>query len=273
MIPERFSILRPYLASLVFSNLPRPPLNEIIAWFTQERCEGRAMRYIKEKRIVGGFIELELKGFRDVFYCPSTVNWLELCAFINEVLNESHWHNYTSGPTSILPSDVVVDCGAAEGLFSFLAAPIAHKVFAIEPMPVWQDGLARMFDNKANVSVIQAGVSHRRKELCMIDLGGRSKVASEGGISIQAMTIDELFYDKDIRVSFLKADIEGLEFEMLLGAEKTIKMCRPKIAMAAYHIENYVPQIVSFLRLLHRDYRFVTKGIAPNGNPVLLQVY
>ena len=273
MIPKRFAILRPYLASLIFSPFARPPLKEVIAWLRQARCEKRALKFIESRQTAGDFIELQLKGFHDVFYYPSAGNWLELCAFINEILNEKHWHNYTSGPTPILPSDVVVDCGAAEGLFTFLATPIAKKVFAIEPMSIWQPGLIKMFSEKSNVELILTAVSHSRNELYMSDFGGSSKVASEGKNLIQATTIDDLFFAKGIPISFLKADIEGFEFQMLLGAVKTIKAYRPKIAMAVYHVENYVPQIVSFLRSLHCDYRIKTKGIAPNGNPILLQAF
>ena len=56
-------------------------------------------------------------------------------------------------------------------------------------------------------------------------------VASEGE-SIKIVALDDVL-DEDI--DFLKADIESYEYKMLLGAEKTIRRCRPNIAVCIYH--------------------------------------
>ena len=45
--------------------------------------------------------------------------------------------------------------------------------------------------------------------------------------------IDNLF--ESLCPTFIKADIEGTESELLSGAEKTIKRCRPTLAISVYH--------------------------------------
>ena len=82
-----------------------------------------------------------------------------------------------------------------------------------------------------------------------------------------------MFFDNDIPVTFIKADVEGFEFPLLLGAENLIRKNRPKVSMTVYHNENNFLEIEEFLKNIHNDYRFKTTGIAENRNPVLFQAY
>lgn len=47
------------------------------------------------------------------------------------------------------------------------------------------------------------------------------------------VTVDEISKSKNI--TYIKADIEGAESEMLDGAEITLKRLKPKLNIAAYH--------------------------------------
>lgn len=98
-----------------------------------------------------------------------------------------------------------------------------------------------------------------------------SRVSELGSLDVKIETIDSLFSDQEI--TFLKADIEGFEFPMLLGAEQVIRNNRPKIALTVYHDGNDFTEMREFLRNIHQDYQFKTKGIAANGNPVLFLAF
>lgn len=100
-----------------------------------------------------------------------------------------------------------------------------------------------------------------------------SKVSGTGALEVKIETIDSLFYDKDLPVTFIKADVEGLEFPLILGAKNTIRKHRPKLALTVYHDQNHFVEIRDFLAGIHDDYQFKTRGIAENGNPVLLHLY
>jgi hypothetical protein len=66
--------------------------------------------------------------------------------------------------------------------------------------------------------------------------------------------------------------VEGYEFPMLLGAENVILVNRPRISVAVYHRANHHLEMMDYLRDLHPDYQYRTRGIAANGNPIFLQV-
>lgn len=272
-IPSRFKNLRPYFASLVHPRFPRPPIREMVTWVTQPGKESRGALYIRERRVVGDFIEILFKDHEHPFYYPNESSWVDLCQTIDECFNPANWHHFVCKHTPITSNDVVVDCGAAEGLFSFIAAKNAKKVYAIEPITSWHGPMAKTFQAFDNVEVLKVGVGHKNAMMKMTNDEIYSKVSATGTLEIQIATLDSLFADKNVKVTFLKADVEGFEFPMLLGAEQLIRHNRPKVAITVYHPTNHFIEIMEYLKDLHGDYQFKLRGIAGNGNPVLLQAY
>ena len=58
----------------------------------------------------------------------------------------------------------------------------------------------------------------------MSDRGISSQIVNEeSGAKIAINTIDNLFYEKDIKITYIKADLEGYDLKALQGASKTIK--------------------------------------------------
>jgi FkbM family methyltransferase len=273
MIPRRLRNLRPYFASLVHPRFNRPPLGEMARWIAQPGKEKRASSFIEKRETRDDFLEVRFHGFAETFYYPVGANWIDLCQTIDEVFNPKNWHHFVSDETPLRPDDTVVDCGAAEGLFTYFAAKHVAKIYAIEPIPMWHAGLAKTFAQFANIETLKVGVGHRDASMRMTDDEIYSRVSASGNLEIPIATLDTLFAAKDIPVSFLKADIEGFEFPMLLGAEEVIRRNRPRIALTVYHDANNFLEIQDYLRNLHADYRFRLRGIAENGNPVLLQAY
>lgn len=56
---------------------------------------------------------------------------------------------------------------------------------------------------------------------------------------VDVITIDEFVESHEInRVDYIKADIEGAEREMLLGAKKTLQKFGPKLSICEYHLPD-----------------------------------
>ncbi len=274
MIPLRFRVIRPYLASFLHTTFNRPGVDEVARWLFQPGKERRANRFIVDRIDEGEFYRIQFRGLEDTpFYFPKTCRWIDLCQTIDECFNPKNWHHFFSNEVKIEPTDVVLDCGAAEGLFTLIAAPKAKKVFAIEPVPKWQKSLSKTFANHPNVEVIPVALGHRQAELRMTDDEICARISADGELVIQVETIDHLFFEQQRPVDFIKADVEGFEFQTLLGAERTIRENRPKISFTVYHSTNHFVEMREFLKDLHPDYHFATRGIAETGNPVLFQAY
>lgn len=245
----------------------------MLRWLIQPGKESRAAAFIEKKERRDGFLEVTFAGIPETFYYPENASWIDLCQTIDEVFNPKNWHHFISDDVPLTSEDVVVDCGAAEGLFSFFSANRAARVYAIEPVPLWHPGLERTFAPFSHVELLKVGVGHRDAELRMTDDEIYSRIDPEGTLVVPVRTLDSLFIGRDLPVSFIKADIEGFEFPMLLGAEEVIRLNRPKISVTVYHDTDHHVEMREFLRHIHRDYRFRTRGIAENGNPVLLQAF
>jgi FkbM family methyltransferase len=245
----------------------------MLRWIAQPGKEQKASAFIEKKEVRDGYLEVTFRGFSETFYYPENASWIDLCQTVDEVFNPKNWHHFVSAETPLTSSDAVVDCGAAEGLFSFFAAKTAARVYAIEPIPSWHAALRKTLQQFPNVELMEVGVGHRVAQMRMTDDEIYSRVSDAGTLEIPIRTIDSLFAERNVPVTFIKADIEGFEFPMLLGAEATIRRHRPKIAMTVYHDPNHFLEMQEYLSNIHGDYRFKTRGMAENGNPILLQAY
>lgn len=74
-------------------------------------------------------------------------------------------------------------------------------------------------------------------------------------------------------VSFIKADIEGMEMELLRGAQKTIRRYKPKMALCVYHYPSDLFEVAEFVRSLVPEYKFSLRQHAPIFGDFVLYCY
>lgn len=63
--------------------------------------------------------------------------------------------------------------------------------------------------------------------------------------------------------TFIKVDVEGMEMELLMGAQRTIRHYRPKLALCAYHYPSDLFEIAEYVRSLVPEYKFRLRQHAP----------
>jgi len=152
---------------------------------------------------------------------------------------------YEQGTVSVLSSflkqgDTFVDVGANIGFLSLVAANKVGptgSVHAFEPFPETFNILEKnknindyeqlktydfALGNSAEILMIYPEIDNR---------GGASIVnhQSDNGVGIRTKRLDDLDFTSPIDV--IKIDVEGVEFEVLKGAEETIKKDRPKLVV------------------------------------------
>jgi FkbM family methyltransferase len=273
MLPTRFKAIRPYLAAHIHANQERPPFAELVRYLCRPGKEIRGSKYISRTDEQGDYRAVTFKGFNEPFYYPQACSWIDLCSTIDECFNPNNWHHYTAHYTPVNSDDVVVDCGAAEGLFTFICAQKARKVLAFEPLPKFVAALRKNFERSPKVTIYPYALGHKAQKARITDNEILSAISSDGPIEIEIKTLDEILLSSGEPVTFLKADVEGGEFQLLLGAEELIRKYKPKIAVTVYHTANNVPQMQTFLSQVQPSYQFATKGISENGGPVMLHAW
>ena len=89
------------------------------------------------------------------------------------------------------------------------------------------------------------------KENYSLDMNMCGSIDSD---AVQIVSLDSYFKDKEI--TFLKADIEGAEMDMLVGGRHTIMSQKPKIAICVYHRPDDLINIMHTLKSYVPEYRF-----------------
>jgi FkbM family methyltransferase len=232
------------------------------------------MRFVRSITEEADFYAVALKGYQPPIYWPVSWGLWTLGMILSEQFDPTDWHYYQIGETKLRPEDVVVDCGAAEGLFSLIASSLCKYCYCVEPAPSFQPFLRKTFEGIKNVEILPFLLSDHIGETHMEDSGINSRETGDlTGPSIDVATIDAIFFEGNIPFTYLKADIEGAEMRLLEGAKQSIRQFRPRIAITTYHDPLHADQIKAFLQGVHSDYRFRVKGIVPGGQPVMLHAW
>lgn len=122
-----------------------------------------------------------------------------------------------------------VDIGGHVGLWSRVMAMDFQKVTAFEPLAAHRECFARNVE-AANVTLhpLAVGAAAGTIQIMMpADNTGNSHVG-ECGEECQVIRLDDAGLDK---IDFLKIDVEGFEYEVLIGGESTIKDHRPVVVV------------------------------------------
>lgn len=235
-----------------------------------------AERFIKARREVDGQrVAIQLQGYEGELFFPRELPIQTLFQTLVEQLYAWHWHYYQIPQTRITADDVVFDCGCAEGIFTFLNHRRAKQIIGFEPLPAFVESLTRTFSNTPNVKIVACALAEQPGSAFIREAGIGSALTSETTATpVSVESIDSYCEKHDARISYLKADLEGYEMNVLRGAAKAIKLRKPRVAITTYHNRDHAREIVGFLRSLNSDYQFLVKGICRfNGNPIMLHAW
>lgn len=227
------------------------------------------------------FYIIRLKGFKHTFFWLKIWGLPLLYMLVHEQLNPLHWHYYLIPETDINAGDYVLDCGAADGIFSAIALKKGATVYAVEPSSVFFNFLKKQFHNAKNIFLYNIVLGKDNKQVYFHEEGLESRIAdaqipatTSMSLKRKMVTVDSLFHDKDKRIDFIKADLEGSELDMIKGATRTIKKYKPKIAVTTYHHVSDCSRIKRYLKKIVPGYSFLIKGISgKKGQPIMLHAY
>ena len=170
---------------------------------------------------------------------------------------------YTEGPyelgnIKIEDSSTVLDIGANFGLFTALAATKNPngQIYAFEPVSETRDVLKKVQELYNNVTIVPFGIADK-EEKYNVDISDYDN--NPGAVSIMnpcmtnkseelhVISLDEYVKRENIeKIDYIKADIEGAERLLLLGAKNVLKKMAPRLVICTYHY-NEDPQLLSFL--------------------------
>jgi FkbM family methyltransferase len=239
-------------------------------------CTMIGPRYVSRIEEVGEYQRVYFREIHHPLFWPKRLGTFDLYKAATDCLHKEDWHHYEVPETKVQPGDVVLDCGAAEGLFALSVLDRAGQVVIFEPSPDFAGSLRLTFGNASNATVVPAALGSSEGKAFLAGNSLYGFVSNSGGIPIDITTIDAWSVKTNMHVSFVKGDLESHEFEVLKGARTTIQRDRPKIAFTVYHPGNNWREMVGFLSELVPEYRFRIKGLSYNAGrarPVMLHAW
>lgn len=152
----------------------------------------------------------------------------------------------------VAPGAVVYDIGAHVGLYTVIAAKIGATVIAFEPLPRNLVFLHRHIEMNAlnRVRVVEAAVTSHNGEVRFEEHGHAMGRIGDGELVVKAISIDTASLPPP---SVVKMDIEGGEYNAMLGMKQTLEAAKPVIFLST-HGEEVASRCVTFLYGL--GYRF-----------------
>lgn len=153
-------------------------------------------------------------------------------------------------------SESFIDCGAWRGdtIEDFIkcVGNEYSKIYAFEPDRKNFEELVKYQNKKINVYNYATGKADGQIYFSELGTTG-SFVTDNGEISIEVKCLDNLISDK---VTWIKMDIEGSEYDTLQGLERIIKTYKPKLAVCIYHKCEDMFQLPIYIHKLVPEYSF-----------------
>ncbi len=101
--------------------------------------------------------------------------------------------------------------------------------------------------------MIPKGLWSEYAEMSFKSNGGSSSITEDGDVHIIADCIDRCI---DAPVTFIKMDIEGAEYQAILGAKNIINKYKPKLAICVYHKPEDIWELPWLIHKINPEYKF-----------------
>lgn len=121
--------------------------------------------------------------------------------------------------------------------------------------------------NKIAYKLISKGLWKDKERLRFNMSESCSFISTEGELETEVDSIDHLIKEP---VTFIKMDIEGSEYQAILGAENMITRHKPKLAISVYHKPEDIWQLPLLIYQFNPGYQFYLRHYSFGNNETVL---
>ncbi len=170
-----------------------------------------------------------------------------------------------------------VDCGAYTGdtYEQFLkeyqrktGSEYAGQAYLWEPEPENLKALHFRYDGNGKAVIIEEGVWHTEETLYLSGNGTGGTLGGESSeMKVRVDSIDNVISKP---VDFIKMDIEGAEYQAILGAQNTIRRNHPTLAVCVYHKRDDLLRIPDLIQEFGKNYKFYLRAYSYHSIEIVL---
>ncbi|MGC4040941.1 MAG: FkbM family methyltransferase [Flavobacterium sp.] len=249
---------------------------ELVAFLVKPKINAIAKKHIDTITKKEAY-EVKFHAIDDIVYWPDMFSLNRLDQVVAETFDKNDWHYYQKDHTEVENGEIILDIGTAEGLFPMTVIDKCKHIYMIEPGKIFCDCLEKTFVNhKDKITLFNVAVGNENGIIPFDENSIEGKITVENQKSEYKVSINKIdtLLNNNERITYLKADIEGFEVEMLKGAEQTIKRNKPKIAITTYHTQNNPDEIIATIKGYVPEYNYYVKGIyEETPKPVLIHFW
>lgn len=154
-------------------------------------------------------------------------------------------------------NEAYIDLGAYNGdtidEFLHYSGGSYRKIVAVEPNEKNFNKLKKHCEGMHNVQLWQLGVYNKNTFLDFNNKAGRNSAISDSGTATRVATVDSLLCG--MAAGYIKADVEGADFEVLEGMKNTLKSFKPKLNFSAYHRFEDIFRLPILISELNPEYK------------------
>jgi FkbM family methyltransferase len=245
----------------LFINKNNVTLSELLQFLIKPRINTIAKQFISEINQNNDDVEVKFKNIPNSLFWPKNFSLNRFDQVVCESFDKNDWHYYQKKHTEVNSGEIILDIGTAEGLFPLAVIDKCEHIYMIEPSKSFYSCLEKTFAKfDTKTTIFNTAVGSEDGEISFDENALEGMISkNNGNNTISLNKIDTLLKDK--KITYLKADIEGFEQEMLKGASETIKRNKPKIAITTYHFENNPQDIVDLIKSYVPEYNYYFKGV------------
>jgi FkbM family methyltransferase len=183
-----------------------------------------------------------LKGYR------MYIDWNRFRSFLYGTWEPNVVRAVTS---TVKPGMSVVDIGAHIGYYTLLLAKcvgLSGSIASFEPLPANFLSLQKnvQLNRLQNVQTFPEALSSQNQEVTinvprgLTNTGDASICRIDGAeqLRVRAISLDSFCGSSGFRPDFLKMDVEGAEYDVLIGGHSVITRFRPKMLIELHHFDG-----------------------------------
>lgn len=154
-------------------------------------------------------------------------------------------------------SEIYVDLGAYNGdtidEFLHYTDGSYRRIIAFEPNAKNFEKLKFHCAGMTDTDLLQLGAYSTNTFLNFNNKSGRNSAITDKGTKTRVAAVDSVLCG--MAASYIKSDVEGADYETLLGMKNTLKMFKPKLNLSAYHRFEDIFRLPLLIKELNPNYR------------------
>lgn len=152
-------------------------------------------------------------------------------------------------------NEVFVDCGGFDGKTTekfIKLCPNYKSIYYFEPIKDFFINSKKTLRNYKNIKYFNKGTYKSNTILNFSKNSSMSSISENGDEKVTVIKLDDVIKEK---VTYIKMDVEGCEYDSLIGCREIIKKYKPKLAICVYHKQEDFWRIPELILSYNKDYR------------------